>query len=244
VARGGLPALAELEIGDEPETWARAGFAVSDAGEARVGSVVLRMAGRERGDGILGWTLRARAPLAEQLDGIVTRSIVVGEGGDAARHGSPGATEDTPPRGATPPARPSAHPNGATGLDHVVVSTPAFTRTISALEAAGMELRRTRDAGSQDKPLRQGFLWAGDVLVEVAGPPDLGSDEPARLWGIVAVVPELEPLLDLPGGVIGEIRDAVQPGRRIASVPRAAGLSVPLAFMTPHQKGAQTAPAG
>ena len=117
------------------------------------------------------------------------------------------------------------------------------------LELAGgrwlqLTRRRTRDAGTPDRPLRQGFLWAGEVLVEVAGPPDGDGDEPARLWGIVAVAPALEPLLDLPGRVIGEIRDAVQPGRRIATVPREAGLSVPLAFMTPHQKGAPAAPAG
>jgi hypothetical protein len=39
--------------------------------------------------------------------------------------------------------------------------------------------------------------------------------------------------------VIGEIRDAVQPGRRIATVPREAGLSFPLAFMTPHPAAAR-----
>ena len=107
-----------------------------------------------------------------------------------------------------------------------------------------MEVRRTRDAGTPERPLRQGFLWAGDVLVEVAGPPVGESADPARLWGLVVVVPELEPLLDLPGPPIGEIRDAVQLGRRIATVRREAGLSVPLAFMTPHQSGLDGAPAG
>jgi hypothetical protein len=35
------------------------------------------------------------------------------------------------------------------------------------------------------------------------------------------------------GDRVGEIRDAVQPGRRIATLRRSAGLSVPVALMTP-----------
>ena len=102
-----------------------------------------------------------------------------------------------------------------------------------------MEVRRVRDAGTPEHPLSQGFLWAGDVLVEVAGPPGDEAPEPAELWGLVVVVPDLEALSELGDGVIGEIRDAVQPGRRIATVPREAGLSVPLAFMTPHPAAAR-----
>jgi hypothetical protein len=32
---------------------------------------------------------------------------------------------------------------------------------------------------------------------------------------------------------VGEIRDAVQPGRRIATLRRSAGLALPVALMTP-----------
>jgi hypothetical protein len=51
----------------------------------------------------------------------------------------------------------------------------------------------------------------------------------------VAVVPDLAVL----GPQVGEPHDAVQPGRRIASVRRDAGLRAPLAFMTPRPQPAR-----
>jgi hypothetical protein len=35
------------------------------------------------------------------------------------------------------------------------------------------------------------------------------------------------------GDRVGEVRDAIQPGRRIATLRRSAGLSLPVALMTP-----------
>ena len=35
------------------------------------------------------------------------------------------------------------------------------------------------------------------------------------------------------GERVGEVRDAVQPGRRIATLRRSAGLAIPVALMTP-----------
>jgi hypothetical protein len=52
--------LVALEIADEPETWAAIGFAVQD-GRAALGGIALDLVGRERGDGILGWTLGTAA---------------------------------------------------------------------------------------------------------------------------------------------------------------------------------------
>jgi hypothetical protein len=39
------------------------------------------------------------------------------------------------------------------------------------------------------------------------------------------------------GDNVGETRPAVQPGRRIATLRRGAGLSVPVALMTPQRTG-------
>jgi hypothetical protein len=126
---------------------------------------------------------------------------------------------------------PEAHPNGTVGLDHVVVFTPALDRTLEALQGAGLDLRRVREACG-DPPVRQGFFRLGDVILEVAGP--VGEDGPARFWGLVAVVADLDAAVAAGGGLVGTPKDAVQPGRRIATVRREAGLGVPLAFMTPH----------
>lgn len=124
------------------------------------------------------------------------------------------------------------HRNGALGLDHVVVMTGALERTSAALEAAtGAPLKRIRDLGS----MRQGFhrVGSGGLIVEIVERPEWG-DQPAAFWGFVVDVADLETTVATLGAeVISEARDAVQPGRRIATVRRDAGLGVPLAFMSP-----------
>jgi len=209
VGRGDLPALAGLDIADPPDVWRRMGFTVGEDGTCVLGGLTLRLLGTAAGEGITGWTLRpGAAPLPAAVDGIAT----------AVAH--------------TAPPAPVTHPNGAVGVDHVVVHTPALQRTLAALAGVGLEVRRVREARPD---LHQAFLWAGDVLLEVAGPPEPAGDGPARLWGLVAVAPDLDRLAALPGEPLGSVRDAVQPGRRIATVRRELGSSVPLAFMTPHR---------
>jgi hypothetical protein len=142
--------------------------------------------------------------------------------------GAPSAVDGLPE---AQPATATAqeHPNGATVIDHVVVRTPDFARTIAALEAAGLELRRTRDASPT---VRQGFLPLADALVEVVGPTEPEGDGPAALWGLVVVVPDVDALTS---PHFGSPRDAVQPGRRIVTVRAdASGIRTPLAFLTPR----------
>jgi hypothetical protein len=109
-----------------------------------------------------------------------------------------------------PPA--AAHPNGATVVDHVVVLTGSLERTVGALVDAGLDLRRQVPG--------MAFLRLGPYILEVV---ERGGD-PARFWGLVVVVPD-------PGAVpgAGPAKDAVQPGRRIATVR---GLGTELAFMS------------
>ncbi|MDQ3741216.1 MAG: glyoxalase [Actinomycetota bacterium] len=113
-----------------------------------------------------------------------------------------------------------SHPNGATGIDHVVLLTDDFDATVERLKAEGLDFRRVREAG---EGRRQAFFVLGPCLLEVAGPVDGGE----RLWGITLVAPDLAPFG-------GNPKDAVQPGRRITTVPREAGLKIPLAVMTPR----------
>jgi hypothetical protein len=120
----------------------------------------------------------------------------------------------------TPDAPPVEHPNGATGIDHVVLLTDDFDATVERLREEGFDHRRTRDAG---EGRRQAFFVLGPCLLEVAGPVAGGE----RLWGLTLVAPDLERFG-------GRVRDAVQPGRRITTVPPEAGLEIPLAVMTPR----------
>jgi hypothetical protein len=202
-----VPALTQLVVADDPATWERLGFAVAPDGTCRVGGVVVRLAGAGAGRGILSWS----------LDGVPT-----------AIDGLAAAADPPPPGG------PAAHPNGARGLDHVVVATPDVARTFAALAAAGLELRRVREAGSAERPLRQGFYRIGEALLEVVGPPEPAGDGPAAFWGLVAVVDDLDALAARLGTHLGRPREAVQAGRRIATLRESAGSSVALAFMTPR----------
>ena len=198
------PALAELVVADDAAAWSALGFAAADGGIA-LGAVRVRLAGRAAGDGIAGWALTGLA--STDLDGLATTA------------------SDEPPS-----AAPGEHPNGATSIDHVVVLTPSLDRTAGAFERAGLHLRRVREAGE----VRQGFFRAGEVIVEVVERADLEDGEPARFWGLVVVVADVDACAELLGERLGEVRDAVQPGRRITTVRRSAGLALPVALMSPQ----------
>jgi len=70
----------------------------------------------------------------------------------------------------------------------------------------------------------------GPCLLELGGP----AEGDVRFWGLTLVVDDLDAAAERLGGRLGRVKEAVQPGRRIATVQREAGLSVPLAFMTPR----------
>jgi hypothetical protein len=172
------------------------------ADSMRVGSVRLEFA---PGEGILGWRL---AGAAREIDGLP----VAGP-----------AAED--------PATGGAHPNGATQIDHLVVFTSDLERTTVALGDTGVERRRVREVESGDGPLRQGFFRLGEVILEVVEHARV-EPGPARFWGITFAVADLDACAELLGERLGSIRDAVQPGRRIATMRRGAGLGLPVALIS------------
>lgn len=200
--------IVELTLGSTPAAWERVGFELRD-GAVVVGSTRLRPTGG--GGGIDSWTLAGVENVS--LDGLATHVVV-----------------DVPP---TPPS--PDHPNGALRIDHVVVRTPSLDRTVAALDDAGLELRRTRDAGGG---VHQGFVWVGDTILELVEEPGADPAAPAAFWGLVVVVADIDRAAAAAGDALGQVRDAVQPGRRIATVRETAGVGVPLAFMTPHVRAA------
>jgi len=206
--------ISELTIADEPANWAAVGFAVE--GEVcRVGSVPIRLAGRDAGRGLVGWTLAGIA--TDALDGLPTR-----------RAAAP-----------TPTGAGSPHANGVTALDHVVAITPALDCTVAALEAAGLDLRRVREEPTPAGAPRQAFFRLGEAILEVVQAPDDalsrsgGPDGPAFFWGLAFKVADLDATVAAIGAErCSGPRPAVQPGRRIATLRRSAGLAVPVALMT------------
>jgi hypothetical protein len=159
------------------------------------------------------------------------RLVFAGEGGGIRRVAFTGLADERPDGLAFVAAGDDAGaagadvpgPIGAVAVDHVVACTDDLARTCRALEAAGLPLRRVREEA------RQAFLPAGTLVVEVVQT----GDAPA-LWGLVVSVADLDAAVERLDGLAGTARDAVQPGRRIATVRREAGLSVALALMTPR----------
>ncbi len=82
-----------------------------------------------------------------------------------------------------------------------------------------------------------GLLSPRRCVLEVVQEPDEvleshgGPDRPARLWGLALSFGDLERASRLRASTQNPVRPAVQPGRKIATVRRSAGLSVPVALM-------------
>ncbi|HEV3046881.1 MAG TPA: hypothetical protein VGY13_05915 [Solirubrobacteraceae bacterium] len=216
------------------DPWTANGYVVADDA-CRLGAVRVRLlgedaagdwaagqgaaaAGAQRARGILGWSLRGIA--SADLDGLPTR------------------VSDAPE-----PAPAPAHPNGVVAIDHVVAISPAFERSVAALREAGLDLRRVREEPTPAGAPRQAFFRLGHEILELVAEPEEvvarggRAGGPARFWGLALLSEDLERTVAAFAPHVSEIRAAVQPGRRIATVRREAGLGVPLALMSVGERG-------
>ena len=235
----------ELTVADEASAWAELGFAV-EGDTCAVGGVRIRLAGREAGKGLIGWSLRgvdganAGGPDSSageiDLDGLPTTRSERPPPDDAAAYPDGITAPDARP-GSVPAS--GAHPNGIAALDHVVAISSDLDRTVAVLQAAGLDLRRVREEPTPAGAPRQAFFRLGAEILEVVqAPPEAiertGGDKPAFFWGLAFVAPNLDATVAQLGEHASEARDAVQPGRRIATLRRSAGLALPVALMTPR----------
>jgi catechol 2,3-dioxygenase-like lactoylglutathione lyase family enzyme len=206
--------LEELLLADEPEPWGALGFEIAD-GCMQLGAVRLRFAGSAAGRGIYGWSLRGL--VSTELDGLQT-------------------THSEAPLPASPPQ----HRNGIAGIDHIVAMTPDLDRSVRVLQDAGLDLRRIREQPTPAGAPRQAFFRLGAEILEVVQEPEQlveqhgEADRPARLWGLALIAPDLQRTVAAMSPHVGEARAAVQPGRRIATLRRSAGLALPVALMSPR----------
>jgi hypothetical protein len=204
--------LDELTVADSPQAWRDCGFAV-DGDLCVFGEVRIRFSSEHAGRGIVSWALRGVD--SSELDGL-----------------------PTVPSHQPTPNGPLVHPNGVTTLDHVVAISPDLDRTVAALVEAGRDLRRIREEPTPAGAPRQAFFRLGGTILEVVQePPEAteraGGDRPAFFWGLAFTVPDLAAAVAFLGERSSEARPAVQPGRRIATLKRNDGLSVPTALITP-----------
>jgi hypothetical protein len=219
------PTIDQITLADAPESWSALGFDVAD-GRCRIGQVELVLAGDQgqsrSGSGVLAWSWRDLA--SAELDRLPTTV-------------SKRAPADRAPE----------HPNGVLAIDHVVAVSPAFDRSVAAMQAAGLDLRRVREEPTPAGAPRQAFFRLGSEILELVEEPaevlarNGGHDRPVRFWGLALLVQDIDRTAAALAPHVGEVRDAVQPGRRIATVRRSAGLSAPLALMSADERKAAAA---
>lgn len=208
------PTIDRLIVGDEPEAWAAAGFTVDDDRICRIGSVRVELAGRNAGKGMRRWTLRdADAP--DEIDGIPTATS------------------------AEPAAEGAEHANGTLRIDHLVLASGDGERTAAAVTAAtGLEVLRVRESGTYGSPMVQRFFRLGEVVLELISTAEV-IEAPTRFFGIAVDVDDIDALPGYYGPRIGAVKEAVQPGRRIATLRhKDLDLSVAVAFMSPGEASA------
>jgi hypothetical protein len=195
--------LSSLVVADPPEVWKDLGFDVS-GGASWIGMVRHDLVGSGEVGGVTKWRLTGISLSGDTLEGLPTAVME-----------------------ATDPDVAAFHPNGTVSIDHLVISTPDLPRTIEAFEGAGLLLRRMRDAGRME----QAFFRVGDVILEVVGPKQ-PSEGPARFFGLAFNVVDLDETAAFLGDRLHPPKEAVQEGRRIATLDKGAGSSVAIAFMS------------
>lgn len=207
--------LLQLFIADEPSRWQALGLHGSLDAEGRwcctagpVGVVVDRRL-EPAGAGIVAWGL------------------------DTPVQSSPHTVTELGVRIMATSGSCDVHDHRLVGVDHVVIMTASLEQTCQwVAQHLGAPLKRVRDAGNG---VRQGFHRLGDVIVEVVEAPGTPPG-PAQCWGLVFTVVDLDALVEpWSDDLVSRPRDAVQSGRRIASLRRGAGLATAVAFMSPDR---------
>lgn len=201
-----------LIVRGDADVWRSLGLVVDDEGFIPFLGTALRIVEdreSEQPPALVGWALSGlpESPDSAPIDGLTTERVA--------------------PR----PPQIAMHPIGASGLDHVVVMTPDLVRTSGCIaDATGHELKRVREVGT----MKQGFhrMDRGGLIVEVVERPEI-PEGIARFWGLVINVDDIDAACALLGDdAISRPKDAVQPGRRIATVRDGVGLGLPVALMT------------
>ena len=201
-----------LTIAGDAQTWRSIGLTVTEDGVIPffgTGLKIVEPAGPEE-SGIVGWGLSGIDPV---------RSIA-GLRSEVVEAGAPVFAD---------------HALGAVELDHVVIMTSNLDMVSSSVAGAtGCELKRTRELGV----ITQGFhrIGRGGLIVEIVQHPDYDRGE-SEFWGLVINVSDLDAACELLGPErVSEPKDAVQSGRRIATIRSEVGLGTAVALMTLDQR--------
>ena len=201
------PTIAELHVGDDPTAWERLGFCINE-NRSLIGRTEVVFSDGPRG--IHSWVLRNSMP--SQFGSIPTT-----------------LTENPVPNPS------AAHPNGSIGFHHVVLMVPAFDIGKTALSNAGVQVEQGRPFGSTEKAMLRSAPKMGDIELELIGPESEDRSRHWQLWGLVVAVSDIDATSELLGDLLGQVKPAVQPHRRIATLKKEAELGVAVAFLGPKE---------
>lgn len=199
--------LKELVVGDEPAVWESLGFTMN-GNRCRIGHVDV-VCDPSVGKGIRKWTLVGEG--SGDVDGVPTEwsSAGVEVGG--------------------------AHPNGIVEIDHVVLTSPDVNRTINALNGLGIKTRAERETDTYGATMKQVFFKLGQPILELIGALEPMGDQPARFFGLAFTSEDLDATAKYLGETLHPSKEAVQPGRQIATLDKATGGStIAIAIMSPE----------
>jgi len=208
-----------LDVADDASTWASCGFRIEEGSLVRLGEVTIRLVGRQQGrgatKGIVGWSFQGLPSGAStaSVDGIPC----------------------TPPPTAAASPESVAHPNGATHVDHIVLRSPEADRTIQRLAEVGIHPIREQSTVRQN--VRQVIFRPSTAIIELVQTKNTAK-APPHIWGLTLVTGDVDQTHAFLDKTTKAPWPAVQPGRRMTVVDhKAHGMSVAMAFMSPHVAG-------
>jgi hypothetical protein len=199
------PSLTGIKLGADPQAWEAAGFTVNGHALA-VGGVTIEFTAPVGGIECLVFDHLPEG--VTDLDGL---PVKVG-----------------------PALADADHENGVYSIDQVVIATPAFDRTAQVMRDMGLGFKREAVRETEDgTEVRQGFVRSGDAVLEVVHAENV-TGEHAHGWGVGFITADLDKAIHDLEGLIGPPRQAIQPGRRLATIRRDANLGIPVILMDPE----------
>ncbi|KAI8847973.1 hypothetical protein BC829DRAFT_395139 [Chytridium lagenaria] len=191
--------LLSLRIGDDAESWERAGFLIE-----QVGDVILNLVGPTAIDddghimrNIVGWTWQTNSAhggdMVFKMDGL---SMTLVSARDDERLPTLELVESYRP---TPTPEPTFHKNTVTGIENIVILTPNIAFTVEGFTYFGWKPIKQIDI----KGRRYVYFLIGDVGIEVVGP---AIDYPLPKFkpGFNPNHPDLRPWEIIKGGELEE----------------------------------------
>lgn len=137
------------------------------------------------------------------------------------------------------PVSPASADSAITGLDHVVIQTPAPERA-AALYGARLGLDMALDRTNEQWGSRLMFFRCGDLVVEIVHRLGEAGEGPDKLWGLswrVAYADAAQARLKAAGLDVSDVRQGRKPGTRVFTV-RSGTCGVPTLMVEPATRDA------